>query len=149
MAASLFAGGSEASLSSDSLEKAQETADESKQDFHQREKESKDAPHEQGSGGFNLEDIKAQVAQRLQEAAELLRHGSENFKEQHQMLFAHYADEAAARVEVISSYIQEKELAEMAQEIEHHIRRRPYLFLGGVFTAGLLAARFIKKSHRP
>ena len=148
MTASLFAGGSEATLSSDASGKAQETAYESKQDFHQREEEFKDASHEQGSG-FNFEDIKAQVAHRLLEAAELLHHGSENFREQNQMLFAQYADEAAARVEGISSYIQEKELGEMAQEIEHHIRRRPYLFLGGVFTAGLLAARFIKKSHRP
>lgn len=57
-----------------------------------------------------------------------------------------YAGQAADRVDRISSYLRDHELGDVLRDAETFARRRPDVFLGGTFLAGLLLARFLKAS---
>jgi len=57
-----------------------------------------------------------------------------------------YAGQAADRVEGISNYLRDRELGDVIRDAETFARRRPDVFLGGTFLAGLLLARFLKAS---
>lgn len=57
-----------------------------------------------------------------------------------------YAGKAAEQVDRLSSYLRDRELGEVVRDAETFARRRPELFLGGTFLAGLLLARFLKAS---
>ena len=57
-----------------------------------------------------------------------------------------YLDAAAEQVERLSSYIDERGVDELVEDVEGFARRRPALFFGGALALGFLAARFIKSS---
>jgi uncharacterized membrane protein len=57
-----------------------------------------------------------------------------------------YAGKAADQVDRFSSYLRDRDLGEVVRDAETFARRRPELFLGGTFIAGLLLARFLKAS---
>ena len=59
---------------------------------------------------------------------------------------AEAVDAAAGRVEQASSYIAERSLGELIGDAEDVARQHPALMLGGLFAAGLIAARFVKAS---
>jgi predicted AlkP superfamily pyrophosphatase or phosphodiesterase len=61
-------------------------------------------------------------------------------------MFARYSNQVADRVERASTYLEEHDLDELMVEAEDFARRQPELFIGGAFTLGLLAARFLKSS---
>jgi hypothetical protein len=62
----------------------------------------------------------------------------------------HYAQRAAAHVDSMSSYLRDAELQAVVRDTGQFARRRPEVFIGGAFLAGVLAARFLKasSSHR-
>src|SRR4051812_22012319 len=53
---------------------------------------------------------------------------------------------AADRVEQLSSYLDERELGELVDDVEALARRRPAIFFAGAFALGFLAARFVRSS---
>lgn len=57
-----------------------------------------------------------------------------------------YAARAANQVESMSSYVRDTELQTFVRDTGQFARRRPEVFIGGAFLAGLLAARFLKSS---
>lgn len=57
-----------------------------------------------------------------------------------------YGENLAGQIEKFSSYINEKELRELARDVEQFARRNPLLFVGGAFALGVLGARFLKSS---
>ena len=57
-----------------------------------------------------------------------------------------YAGKAADQVDRLSHYLRDRELGDVVRDAETFARRRPELFLGGTFLAGLLLARFLKAS---
>jgi hypothetical protein len=57
-----------------------------------------------------------------------------------------YAGKAADQVDRLSHYLRDRELGDVVRDAETFARRRPELFLGGTFIAGLLLARFLKAS---
>jgi len=60
--------------------------------------------------------------------------------------FGRYADRAAEQLERLSSYLKDHDLRGFVRDTETFARRRPDLFLGGTFLAGLALARFLKSS---
>jgi hypothetical protein len=62
----------------------------------------------------------------------------------------HYAQRAATQVDSMSSYLRGAELQAVVRDTGRFARRRPEVFIGGAFLAGLVAARFLKasSSHR-
>jgi hypothetical protein len=59
-----------------------------------------------------------------------------------------YIQQAGERVQHAAHYLQNTDVREMVGHTERFARRQPALFLGGAFTLGLVAARFLKSSER-
>jgi len=59
---------------------------------------------------------------------------------------AKYTDTAAKKIEEVATYFENRNVREMARDIESFARRNPAVFLGAAFGLGLLAARFLKSS---
>lgn len=94
----------------------------------------------------SLQTQKEMAAQELHGVAHALRQTSSNLREQDQTMFAQYSNQVADRVERVSTYLEEHDLDELMGEAENFAHRQPELFIGGAFTLGLLAARFLKSS---
>lgn len=60
-------------------------------------------------------------------------------REQDQVMLAGYADQAAG-------YLQGKDVEQLLAEAERFARQKPLVLVGGAFTLGLLAARFLRSS---
>jgi hypothetical protein len=81
------------------------------------------------------------VASRLRESGSQLRSSdSQDFA-------GEYVERAAEQIERIARYVDSADLREVVDQVEDFARRRPAVFIGGAFAAGLLAARFIKSSR--
>jgi hypothetical protein len=80
------------------------------------------------------------VAQALREAGRKLQEGDQSGD------FGRYADRAAEQVERLSGYLRDNDLRGFVRDTESFARRRPEVFLGGAFLAGLTLARFLKSS---
>lgn len=94
----------------------------------------------------SLESQKDMAARELHGVAKALRQTSSNLRQQDQTMFAQYSNRAADGVDRVSNYLEEHELEDFVHEAEDFARRQPELFIGGAFTFGLLAARFLKSS---
>ena len=57
-----------------------------------------------------------------------------------------FVEAAAERVNRASEYLAEREVAELLEDAQAVLLRRPQWFLGGMFVTGLLLARFVKAS---
>jgi hypothetical protein len=86
---------------------------------------------------------KERAAETLGAVAQSIRDSSSSLREQ-QPQIASFVDEAASRVESVSSYIRNHEVGDLIGEAERFARREPLMFLGGAFALGFLASRFIK-----
>jgi glucan phosphorylase len=93
-----------------------------------------------------IEDRKEMAARELGSVAEAFRQTSSSLREQDQAMFAQYSNRVADQVERVSSYLEDHNLDDMIHDSEDFARRQPELFIGGAFTLGLLAARFLKSS---
>lgn len=106
-------------------------------------------------------DLKDQVAERAtgalagrQEAAiaqlgsvaHAFRQTGQELRERDQAGIAGYLDRATGQVERLADFLRNRDARELVGEAERFARREPTLFLGGMFAAGLLAARFLKSS---
>ena len=60
--------------------------------------------------------------------------------------FADYVDAAAEKVEGINDYLEERNLAQVIEDVGEVARSHPGVMLGGMFVAGFALARFLKAS---
>lgn len=117
-------------------------------------KELKDQVSEQA---HDLADQAQETAesgkQRLAEGAigvaQALRHASEGLRSDEQEVVSDYTQALAGKVEEVARFLQSRDLPTMAREVSGFARRQPALFLGGAFTLGIVAARFLKSSGGP
>jgi hypothetical protein len=89
---------------------------------------------------------KDQAVQKLGSFAGAIREAGRKLQDEDQESFGRYADQAATQMEKVSNYLREKDVSTFIRDTETFARRRPDLFLGGTFLAGLLLARFLKSS---
>lgn len=99
-----------------------------------------------GQAKTMFEDRKDMAARELGSVAEALRTTSSSLREQDQRMFAQYSNRVADSVERASSYLENHNFEDLIHDSEDFARRQPELFIGGAFTLGLLAARFLKAS---
>ncbi len=85
------------------------------------------------------------AASTLHTVAEAIRDSSRRMRGE-QPQIASFADQAAAKVDEASSYIEQHDVRDFVREAENLARREPVLFLGGAFALGFVAARFLKAS---
>lgn len=90
---------------------------------------------------------KDQVAERLGGLAGVLHDTANRLREDERSgPFGGYADQVATQVDRLSTYLRNNDLRGFVRDTEGFARRRPDLFLGGTFLAGLMLARFLKAS---
>ena len=98
-----------------------------------------------------IEEQKATLATGLTSVADSLKQVGGSLREADDQsgiteLTAKYGESLANQIEQISGYFERKDVREMVRDVESFARRNPALFIGGAFTLGLLAARFLKSS---
>ena len=59
---------------------------------------------------------------------------------------AKYTRTAAEKIDGVAAYFENKDVRDMARDLEGFARRNPAIFLGAAFGLGFLAARFFKSS---
>ncbi len=88
--------------------------------------------------------------QKLAESAEgvttALRHASEGLRSDEQTELARYTGVVADKLERLTSTLKTRDVQSLLSEVTRFAKRQPALFLGGAFTTGLIAARFLKSS---
>lgn len=135
--------GSDATVQ-DTVQHVQDTAGQVMDQAH--EAAGKVVDQVRGTASSQLSTQKDRAAETVSTVAQVIRTAGDQLKDQNQPAIAQYADKAAQRVDQFSSYLQNKDVREIATEIEHIARRQPTLFLAGAFALGLLGARFLKSS---
>lgn len=100
-----------------------------------------------GYGRTVVEDQKSNLADKVQEYADAARAASERLKGD-QDLLAGPAERAAAQLDRASRYLRDKQPGDFLDDLESFARQRPEIVYGGMFVAGLAAARFFKASRR-
>jgi hypothetical protein len=93
--------------------------------------------------GF-LSGKKEDLAEELHKTAEVFRESSNRFQEREQGTAAKYVNQIAAQADRFSRYLSEKDLDQLASEIEVVARRSPMLFLISAFTSGFIMSRFLR-----
>jgi len=97
-----------------------------------------------------IDEQKTNIATGLTSVADGIRQVGENLRTDEQnkvaALAGKYGDNLAGQVEKFSRYIDQKEIKELARDVEQFARRNPALFIGGALALGILAARFLKSS---
>jgi hypothetical protein len=107
----------------------------------------KDKAHEVAEQAQSaVEGGKARIAERAQGVAEALHHASDGLRAEDREEVARYTEKVAEKIEQFSGFLRDRDLVAMASDVKRFAQRQPALFLGGAFTAGLMAARFIKSS---
>ena len=83
----------------------------------------------------------------LGSVTQAVRSSTERLREEKHETIAGYVDQAVDQVENWSRRIKEKDLDELATDIQRLARRQPAVFIGSAFALGLIGARFLKSSR--
>ena len=93
--------------------------------------------------GF-LRGQKEHLSDELHKTAEVFRESGERFQQRDQGTAAKYVNQIASQADRFSRYLSERDLDQLAAEIENVARRSPMLFLVSVFTSGFIVSRFLR-----
>ena len=90
---------------------------------------------------------KHNASQGLGSVSDALHQAADQLRKQNQDTVAGFVDEAASQVQGLQGYLQQENLHRVIDQVEGFARNQPYLFVGGAFALGALAARFLKASR--
>lgn len=99
-------------------------------------------------GGDALAQRKDAAADGINDLALALQGAADKLHDEGKHGIAAYAEDFSKSIERVSQYIRDRDLNAVLDDASSFIRRRPALFFGGMFVAGLAAARFLKASRR-
>ena len=83
----------------------------------------------------------------LGSVTQAVRSSSQRLRDEKHETIAGYVDQAVDQVESWSRRIKEKNLDELASDVQRLARRQPAVFIGSAFALGLIGARFLKSSR--
>jgi hypothetical protein len=89
---------------------------------------------------------KERATSNLGTLAGAVRSMTQQLRDDGQAGLAGYVTRAADEIDRWSSRLGEQDIDEALREVQNFARRRPTVFLGVAFGAGVLAARFLKSS---
>ena len=89
---------------------------------------------------------KGRVTDSLTSLAQAVRQSTESLRSDQQPAVAQYVESAAGQLEHLSNRLRDRDVKDLVQDAQEFARRRPAIFVGAAFAAGLLAARFMKSS---
>ncbi len=96
----------------------------------------------------SIHDGKTRAAEQLAAVGGAVRRAADKLYDQNNDALAEYVDGAAERVESVARHIDEHDLAELAGDVRTMARRKPALFLGGLFVAGLASAQLLRAMNK-
>lgn len=105
------------------------------------------ATQAQSQAQSKLERGKADAAITLSSVATSLLNSGMQLRDEQQAMAGEYVERAARQIERAAHFVQTADLREVVDQVEDFARRRPAVFIGSAFAAGLLAARFLKSSR--
>src|SRR5215203_3868775 len=82
----------------------------------------------------------------LATVADAARQTTQQLRDGHHDDLAGYVEKAANQIERFSAHVKERNVAELVEDVERFARRRPAVFIGSAFVAGLLCSRLLKSS---
>ena len=138
--------------SGDMLNKAKETASNLLDQAKSTAGEAYDKVAEKAT--TTIEERKAGVTGGLRSVAGSVRQVSQNLNQAKDRTpivdySARYANKAAAKLEQVAGYFDNRDLRAITRDVENYARRNPAVFIGTAFAVGFLAARFLKSSPTP
>ena len=101
---------------------------------------------------------KVRATDQLDEIASNVRRSTERLRSQRHDVVASALERGVDQLERLSAQLRDHDVDELLSDLERFGRRRPALFIGSSFVAGLMLARFAKASsddssrggrHRP
>src|SRR5688572_5714297 len=95
-----------------------------------------------------LERSKHDAATTLTSVATTLLQSGTQLRDREQPMAGEYLERAARQIERAANYVENADVGDMVNQVDDFARRRPALFIGTAFAAGLLVARFLKNSRR-
>ena len=105
------------------------------------------ASQAQSEAQSKLERGKADAAMTLSSVANSLLNSGVQLRVDQQAMAGEYVERAARQIERAADYMKTADLRDVVDQVEDFARRRPAVFIGSAFAAGLLAARFLKSSR--
>ena len=98
------------------------------------------------SADKQLSSGKSKAVESLGSVANALRKTGEQLRADDNDLFTRYIDQAAQKVDVASTYLEDRSIPELVDDVKQFARREPALFLAGGLVIGLVGGRFLKSS---
>lgn len=98
-------------------------------------------------GDALLREQKVRVADRLGHYGSAVHRTAHQFEEEQDPVIGYYTHRVADRLDDAAHYLREREWSGLREDAEGFARRHQELFLGGMFIAGLVVARFLKASQ--
>lgn len=92
------------------------------------------------------EDRKSQLGERIHGYGSAVRRAADKLRDEKDPNIAHYADMVAEKLDQAADYVQSRDPGMILHDVERAARRRPEIFFGGMFLAGLVLSRFLKAS---
>lgn len=127
-------------------EQNKDTAKEVGDRVRQKAGEATEKAKEQGRSFLN--DQKERVASEISAYSEAARKAADRLEAESDTNLSGYVSSAADHLDRLGKRIEERSLDGLVDDVEDMARQRPEVFYGGMFVAGLAAARFLKASKR-
>jgi ElaB/YqjD/DUF883 family membrane-anchored ribosome-binding protein len=105
------------------------------------------ASQAQSTAQERIERGKHDAANTLTSVATTLLQSGMQLRDGEQPMAGEYIERAARQIERVAQYVEKAEFRDMVDQVEDFARKRPAVFIGSAFAAGLLAARFLKNSR--
>jgi vacuolar-type H+-ATPase subunit H len=128
------------SMADNATQKASEAGERVKE----KAKEAGNKVKEQGRTFLN--EQKERVGSEIETYSAAARRAAERLESESDTNLSSYVSSAADQLDRLATRVQERDLGELIDDVEEIARRRPEVFYGGMFVAGLVAARFLKAS---
>jgi hypothetical protein len=135
--------GYEGSWNQNDRERARQAADEIKTAAKDAATNTASALRNRLSG--ELDYRKYRSRQKLNRVAEALRQTGANANQEDDYV-ARYMERAAQGVDRMAQYLDARNVDEILHDAREMARRRPEVFVGGLFVAGLMLGRFLRSS---
>ena len=136
--------GSDVRSMADNAQKASAATSEAGERVKEKAKEAGDKVKEQGRTFLN--EQKERVGSEIETYSAAARRAAERLESESDTNLSSYVSSAADQLDRLATRVQERNLGELIDDVEEMARRRPEVFYGGMFVAGLVAARFLKAS---
>jgi len=100
------------------------------------------------SAGSSLDQSRNRAADSIDSIASAVRGTGDRLRSDNQTTAANLTDSLADQVERLSSYLRNRDLTSVREDLERFARQQPTVAIGVALAIGMLGARFIKSSPR-